>query len=120
MLQTLFEQIGKDNIVSIVTEFYKRAFEDGIIGHFFFNKNREELTAKQIAFTSVLLGSKSDAYHGKPLSKAHQDLAISVPHFNRRLMILSEVIDEHEIPSQLRDQWIQKEKMLLSAVITSR
>ena len=45
MSHTLYDQIGEEFIRRAIIEFYKRAFADMMIGHFFFGKNHDELAA---------------------------------------------------------------------------
>ena len=114
---TLFEKIGED-FIKQARKFYHRAFRDPIIGHFFFNKNHQELVAKQIEFTYSFLGSKQHLYRGLPLKKAHQGLAINKAHFLRRQVLLEEVLLEMGLSKELTKQWLQKEKNLMGLIVT--
>ena len=118
-MSTLFEKIGYENIVSVITEFYKRAFNDPMIGHFFFNKDIEDITQKQITFASSMLGSKTITYQGKPLKEAHLNLPqLRPPHFGRRQVLMKEVLSDLNIDSELADQWLKMEDKLKPLIIT--
>lgn len=108
---TLYEQIGADLIGRCLTVFYERAFTDGIIGHFFFGKDRAHITNQQIDFATAMLGGPR-RYRGKPLAVAHADLDIRRPHFMRRQMMMREVLDEMGVPAHLRDAWLALEENL--------
>lgn len=102
-----------------ITEFYRRAFADGIIGHFFFDKDRDEITAKQIAFAIALLGGPKN-YRGQPLGPLHQALAIRRPHFDRRQVLMAEVLDEQGLDPSLRDAWLVLEEGLRQLIVTRK
>ena len=115
----LYQAIGKDRIVEVITEFYKRAFDDPIIGHFFFNKDCEDITRKQINFACAMLGGP-EKYTGKPLTKAHEDYKIRRPHFGRRQVLMAEVLTDFKIPEQLAQEWLAREDKLRDLIINSK
>lgn len=117
MTLSMYEKIGKDFIERAITEFYKRAFEDPIIGHFFFQKNREELTAKQINFACMMLGSQEHRYQGKPLRQAHQDLGIRKAHFERRQIMMRDVLQEFGLDPELMAGWLKLEDNLRGIIL---
>ena len=112
---TLYEQVckqgGQDQIEKIVRSFYERAFFDGIIGHFFFGRDHEELIIKQTSFTIALLGGPS-IYKGKPLATIHKSLKINNAHFGRRQVIMKEVLENYKIPRNLAAAWLDLEERL--------
>jgi truncated hemoglobin YjbI len=69
-MKILYEQIGEDSIIQVITEFYQKALSDPLIGHFFFNKNIEDITNKQIILASRLLRATHIKYQGKSLKEA--------------------------------------------------
>ena len=114
--QNLFEKIGRPLIERAVSLFYERAFVDGMIGHFFFLKDHQELIAKQIQFTSALLGGEVD-YEGRPLALIHHPLPIRPPHFMRRQKILEEVLVELNLDTKLIDEWLAREQKLKPLIL---
>ena len=112
------QQVGQTQIEKIVRSFYERAFFDGIIGHFFFGRDHEELVAKQTAFTIALLGGPS-AYTGKPLVAVHNSLRINRAHFGRRQVIMDEVLSHHNVPPELAAAWLDLEERLRPLIIGS-
>lgn len=114
---SLYQRIGEDKIKAAITEFYRRAFEDKMIGHFFFGKNREELTDKQIHFAISMLGGPK-RYQGRPLEKAHSEFTIRGAHFDRRQVILREVLEEMALPDHQIKEWLVMEDSLRKLIVT--
>jgi len=109
--KSLYDQIGGAAVAAAITEFYRRAFTDGIIGHFFFGHDQEDITGKQIDFATALLGGPR-RYKGKPLEQAHSQLAIGQPHFGRRQVLMAEVLTEMGLEPKLKDAWLSLEEGL--------
>ncbi len=107
----LFEQIGSETIEKVITEFYIRAFDDIIIGHFFFGKDRLDITKKQIDFAIAMLGGPRN-YNGKPLETAHEALSIRPPHFGRRQVLMADVLSECGVEEDLAKGWLTMEERL--------
>jgi truncated hemoglobin YjbI len=116
-MASLFERIGQEFIERAITEFYERAFDDVMIGHFFFGKDKATITRNQIDFTATFLGSNSHKYKGKPLRSAHTQLPIRPVHFNRRHVLMAEVIDDCGLAADLRDSWLALENQLRPLII---
>jgi len=113
----LYKRIGEDNITIVVTEFYKRAFEDRFIGHFFFNKDRVALTKSQVSFAIGMLGGPKN-YIGQPLEKAHSEFSIRKAHFDRRQVILKEVMESSGLSKVDLEEWLLLEENLRRLIIT--
>lgn len=115
--ESLYQRIGLDQIKKIVRSFYEEAFQDPMIGYFFFDKDLDDLVAKQISFVCVLLGDRTASYKGKSLSDAHKGLGIRLPHFKRRMVLLREAMENAGLSSDLAAQWLAKEQMLKDLVV---
>ncbi len=113
---SLYQRIGADFVTAAITEFYRRAFDDGIIGHFFFGLNRGEITAKQITFAAAMLGGPR-LYSGRPLEAVHQALPIGMPHFGRRQVLMAQVLDDMALAPELRDAWLALEEKLRPLIV---
>lgn len=113
---SLYEEIGEKALSEVITEFYKRAFNDPIIGHFFFNFDRLTLTRQQIDFARALLGGPN-RYQGKPLRKAHRPFMIRQPHFGRRQVLMKEVLEESALAQNLQAAWLAKEERLKPLIL---
>lgn len=115
-MPSLYERIGPALIRDSLTEFYRRAETDGIIGHFFFNKDVRDITEKQIAFATAMLGGPRH-YRGKPLAPAHAALDLRGPHFDRRQVLMADVLTEFGLADELRDGWLDLEAKLRPLIV---
>src|SRR6185312_7155867 len=113
---SLYARIGHETLQAVVTEFYARAFRDGIIGHLFFGRDRAELTRQQIDFVTALLGGPRN-YRGRALESIHKPLPIRMPHVRRRLRILAEVLAETNLPPDVQAGWVAAEEALTPLVM---
>lgn len=114
---SLYDLIGPTFIANAVAEFYRRAFLDGMIGHFFFHSDINHITQEQILFATAMLGGPQQ-YRGKPLKSAHKPFVIRKPHFGRRQVLMREVLDDLGLAPDLRDQWLAMEDQLRPLVLT--
>ncbi len=115
--QSLYQQLGDDLLRALITEFYRRATVDGIIGHFFFNHDHSVLVEKQIAFSKTLLGGNS-SYQGKGLREAHQQLRVRPAHFDRRQRIMQAVLRDFEVDEGISRQWLALEHRLRPLIVS--
>lgn len=118
-MRSLYERIGAELIRQAITEFYRRVETDGIIGHFFFGKDIVDITAKQITFATAMLGGPRE-YKGQPLGKAHGALDLRGPHFDRRQVLMAEVLDEAGLSAELRDAWLALEEKLRPLIVKGK
>ena len=58
-------------------------------------------------------------YTGRPLATAHGPHAILGGHFERRLTILREVLDEAGVAPEVRDRWLATERSLRDRIVGS-
>jgi truncated hemoglobin YjbI len=114
---TLYQRIGEQKISEAVTNFYDKAFHDHIIGHFFFGKNKEDLTKKQISFAINFLGGPK-RYQGRSLEAAHAEFSIRNAHFDRRQTLMREVLEQMELPKHDIDEWLVMEDSLRRLIVT--
>ncbi|MBP6219089.1 MAG: group 1 truncated hemoglobin [Oligoflexales bacterium] len=117
-MANLFDKFGEILISKIIARFYDLAFDDPIIGHFFFGLSKEQLIQKQIIFASVMLGSPSHQYLGDSLHKIHAPLKIRLPHFGRRQKIMEQVLTEFQIADELKEDWLKLELKLKRQVVS--
>lgn len=112
-------ELTSDLVKDIVRKFYDRAFLDPMISHFFFNLDHEYLIRMQTQFTLNMLGVEKKPYEGKPLKHAHSRLPLTNVHFNRRQVLMKEVLEESGISQQLQKTWIQLEERLRPVIVNS-
>ena len=113
---TLYEKIGETKIKKAITDFYVRAFKDPLISHFFYKRDLEKITNQQIDFSIGLLGGPKN-YSGRPLDRAHAELGIRKPHFDRRQMLFREVLEANQIEAAHVDEWLAMEESLRILVV---
>ena len=116
MANTLYDRIGADFVQLAITEFYRRAFVDPIIGHFFFAKDQAAITATQIEFAAAMLGGPR-AYRGRPLATVHKTLDIRPPHFGRRQVLMADVLRELGLADELAREWLLLEERLRDVIV---
>jgi len=110
---------GYDDLEKVIREFYTRAFRDPLIGHFFFHKDHETLIRQQTTFTLNMLGLEGPAYQGKNLKTAHSELPLTNVHFNRRRVLLREVLDGSALSEDIKNTWLEKEERLRPLIVNS-
>ena len=109
--------LTNDIISAIVRSFYRKAFVDPLIQHFFFNKDHDHLIEQQTAFTIALLGGARN-YRGRPLAPLHHALPIKDTHFKRRRILMQETMQEFSLSSELQTIWLAKEDALRPHIIS--
>lgn len=108
---TLFEELGEKKLRAIIDAFIDRVFEDRLIGFFFRNANRERLKEMEYQLTARFLGADIE-YRGRPLEEVHSKHPIMGGQFARRLQILRETLEGHDVPRHIRDAWIEHAESL--------
>ena len=116
--QSLYDQIGHAFITKSVAEFYKRAFADVMSGHFFFKSDINHIITQQIAFVTAMLGGPS-TYQGKPLKLAHKPFLIRPVHFNRRQVMMRDVLTDLGLAENLMDAWLAIEDQFRQVIINA-
>lgn len=117
MRETLYHKIGPVTLRAVVEDFYRRVFDDVMIGFLFIGKNRQRLIDMECAFTARFLGANT-AYPGRPMRAAHARTPIMGGHFDRRLQILRETLRDHEVDPDVRQSWIDHQLRLRAQVTT--
>lgn len=117
-LPTIYERLGPAKIGQVIQEFYDRAFVDPIIGHFFHNSDKAKIARLQTSFASAMLGGP-DGYRGLSLHEAHLPFQIRNVHFNRRQILMGEVLGDVLEMDSYADcvaQWLKLEEKLRSRI----
>ena len=119
-LRALITQIGGETrLREILDRFYHAMEQDILIGFFFTGKDLNKIALMQSKFMSMAAGM-IDRFEGKGPSTAHVKLApILQGHFDRRLVILREVLKKEGITDSLIDRWLQFEESFRLVVVSS-
>ena len=112
---TLNDEVKPDQIRNIMQDFYDRIFDDVMIGFLFHGKDKNRLIEKETEFTLRIFGEEID-YTGKGMRAAHAKVPILGGHFERRMQILREVLNDHDFPQSLKDRWLGHADNLRSVI----
>ena len=108
---------SKEQIQKITKDFYDRVFTDPMIGHFFYNKDKERLINSQISLTKVLFSGSIPEGLPQKMKQIHHALNINGSQFDRRQMILKEtLLDQGTSPEQI-EAWLAAEKSIKPWII---
>ncbi|HTE50846.1 MAG TPA: group 1 truncated hemoglobin [Kofleriaceae bacterium] len=110
-MSSLFDRIGGEALRRVLEDFYDRVFADTMIGFLFTGKNKERLIQKEWEMAAGVLGG-AVAYTGRPMSKAHARVPITVGHFDRRLVLLGETLDAHKVDPEVRGRLLDHARSL--------
>ena len=94
-----------DGLRAILRTFYDRVFADIMIGFLFRGADKERLIEKEAEFAARALGATQVAYTGETIRTAHAKHPILGGHFDRRLQLLREAWEVHELPQPVRVAW---------------
>ncbi len=107
----LYDRIGEEPLRRVVRDFYARVVADPMIGFLFAGKNVERLIQKEWELVASLLGAPV-GYSGRSMAEAHARVPISVGHFDRRLVILEETLEAHQVDAEVRRRWLDHARSL--------
>jgi len=94
---SLFIQIGGlKGLNTVVKKFYRYAYADDLVGHYFENLDMESMIDHQIKFLRFALGDDIE-YTGRNLQTAHKGLNISNEDFNRIGELLTKALTDAEV-----------------------
>jgi hemoglobin len=116
----LFAKIGGDELRAVLGDFYRRVFDDVMIGFMFAGKDRQRLIDKEWELVAALLGAPGVTYTGKPMRDAHARLAIFGGQFERRLQILRETLRDHAVDPDVQHAWIDHALALRGQITRDR
>lgn len=107
---------GEAGVRPIVDRLIERVSSDLMIGFFFRAADLERVKRHELEWARAHLGGPA-AYTGRSLPEAHRAHPIAEGHFERRLKILEEVLTEHEVPAEIRAEWLAHDRAQLAAVV---
>ena len=107
---------GEAALQKLLEDLYQRFSKDLMIGFFFDGKDLNHIAGKQKEFLMRAMGA-TPSYSGKPPAQAHTQLPPILPgHFDRRLKILRETLQDHQLSPEDIETWIQFESTFRDAV----
>lgn len=120
-MKNLVEAVGGiSRLREILHFFYKVMSTDLMIGFFFDGKNLEHISLKQSEFMLMAAGL-IEKFEGKGPSTAHVELApILSGHFDRRLVLLEEVLNRYKLSKEQVHTWLSFEESFRKIVVTDQ
>ena len=118
--EVLFDQIGAAKLRAVLGDFYRRVFDDVMIGFMFRGKDRQHLVDREYELTAALLGAPDVTYRGRPMRTAHAQHAIFGGQFERRLQILRETLRDHGVDPDVQAAWIEHTLALRDQITRDR
>ncbi len=118
-LKELVEAVGgKAGLLMLLEQFYSRMSNDLMIGFFFRDKDLTLIVSHQAEFILNSAGLPSN-FTGKGPAQAHTLLPpILAGHFDRRLVILREVLREANVDQKWIDRWVAFEELFRGLVVS--
>lgn len=106
---------GEEKLRAIVSDFVERVVKDMMIGFFFRSVDKERLTDLEVQFARAHLGGPAN-YQGRPLRNAHGAHPVMGGHFNRRLRLLDQTLQDHGVADDIRIAWLSHNESLRSHI----
>lgn len=107
---------GRDKLKAILHDFYNKMFDDIMVGFLFRNTDKNHIIDMQFEFLLKFFG-ETRAYSGKSPANAHTHLPILPGHFDRRIQILKETLNDHAIDPKDISEWIDKENSFRNIIL---
>lgn len=111
MAVSLYHLIDEEQLRAVVADFYRRVFDDVMIGFLFIGKDRQRLIDKEYEFTARFLGAGTP-YTGRTMREAHARSPIMGGHFDRRMTILRQTLADHQVHPQVARAWLEHQLRL--------
>jgi len=107
-----FELLGGEaGLLTILSDFLQRVRSDVMIGYHFRNVDFARLLSLEFEFSREHLGGPGP-YSGRPLFAAHAPHRILGGHFDRRLRLLEQTLEDHQVPAAVIQRWLAHNRNL--------
>jgi hemoglobin len=100
-----FARLGEDAVRAITRELVERMSKDLLIGFFFAKVDLARLAELEYQHAAAFLGAPI-RYEGRPLDRVHQPRRIFGGQFDRRVVILGEILAAYQVPEDIREAWL--------------
>lgn len=111
-----FERLGGEvGLTAILSDFLARVRGDIMIGFHFQGVDFKSLLRHEVAFAREHLGG-GGTYEGRPLHAAHAPHRILGGHFDRRLRLLEQTLEDHQVPRNVIERWLSHNRGLRQQV----
>jgi len=113
---TAFDELGGEAALrALVDDFVERCFDDAMNGFFFAQANVARTKRFEYQHAAKFLGAELE-YEGRSIRDAHARHHIMGGQFARRLTILRQTLDDHRVPTSIRDTWLAHQESLRGEV----
>ena len=118
-LVRLYQHIGGEaQLEAILKTFYERMSQDLMLHHFFIGKDLNHIAQMQKRFLMKAMGA-TPSYSGLAPADAHKQIPdILKGHFDRRLLLLRQVLEEFKLDADQIEVWIRFENAFRSGIVT--
>lgn len=107
---------GPERLRAILEVFYQRLLGDSLVGFFFAGRDLTKITAGQHAFLMRAF-QETERFDGVHPSRAHVSLPpILRGHFDRRLVVLREVLEAEGVDPADIEAWLKVERGMRGVV----
>ena len=100
----------------MITTFYDAVFADVMIGYHFARADRQRLIDKEVELAARMLGASHVRYTGRPMLEAHARHRIFGGQFDRRLQLLRQAMERHDLPEPVRRAWVEHTQALRALI----
>lgn len=122
-LRALFDSLGANasscegKLRQILVDFYEVMAGDLMIGFFFAGRDLVAIAEMQKSFLMKAMGV-SESYTGRVPARAHENIApILEGHFDRRLVLLAEVLRRHGLGEKDIRTWVAFENSFRDVIV---
>jgi hemoglobin len=106
---------GEAGLSAILRDFLERVRRDVMIGYHFDGVDFTRLLQFELEFAGQHLGGPG-TYSGRPLHAAHASHRILGGHFDRRLRLLEQTLEDHGVPAEVRQRWLSHNRDLRAQI----
>ncbi len=113
-----FERVGGEvGLRILIDDFMDRVFVDPMIGYVFDKAPKPRIRNFEYRYAAAHLGG-GVVYDGRSLAEAHAKVTIFDGHFARRLWVLKETLEAHDVPGDIVARWLAHNEAQRDAVMT--
>jgi hemoglobin len=106
---------GEPELRAVVDDFIERVFDDTMIGFLFAQADKARIQQKEYELAAKELGAPV-VYTGRGLPEVHGKHPILGGHFERRLQILRDTLQDHGVPEDVRRHLLEHNQRMRSAI----